>query len=220
MVEDFISQVSVYIREASILAYLAVYLGGLLVSFTPCTYPVIPILVAFTGTYGGASKMRGFGGIAALTGRLFGQVQSSPWTYLLVANLCIIMGLAMLDVFSFSLQPAFAARMNFGNGRKGMAGSFLLGAGSGLVMGPCTAPVFAVLLGYVAAKQNLFFGISLFFVFSLGLGTLLILAGTFAGFLASLPKSGEWMATIKKIFGWILIGAGEYFLIAAGQLWS
>lgn len=192
MIEEFVNQADVYIRGSSVLAYVAVYLGGLLVSFTPCTYPVIPIVVAFTGTYGGASKMRGFmlslsyvlgmaltytllGGVAALTGRLFGQVQSSPWTYFFVANLCIFMGLAMLDVFSFSFQPGFAAKILSSDRHKGMAGSFLLGTASGFVMGPCTAPVFAVLLGYVAAKQNLLFGVSLFFVFSLGLGTLLIL---------------------------------------------
>jgi thiol:disulfide interchange protein DsbD len=86
-------------------------------------------------------------------------------------------------------------------------------------MGPCTAPVFAVLLGYVAAKQNLYFGISLFFVFSLGMGTVLILVGAFSGILADLPKSGEWMVRIKKIYGFVFIGIGEYFLITAGQLW-
>ncbi len=60
---------------------------------------------------------------------------------------------------------------------------------------------------------------SLLFVFSLGMGTLLILVGTFAGLLANLPRSGAWTAAINRLFGWILLGAGEYFLFLAGTLW-
>jgi thiol:disulfide interchange protein DsbD len=91
---------------------------------------------------------------------------------------------------------------------------------SGLVMGPCTAPVLAVLLGYVATQQNLFFAATLLFVFAFGLGTFLIILGTFAGLLANLPRSGPWMVRITHLFGWILIGAGEYFLIQSGVLWG
>ncbi len=235
MLQDLINNLEVYLQGSYLLAYVAVYAGGVLVSLTPCTYPVIPILVAYTGAYGGVSKIRGLlmsvfyvlgmaltytilGGFAALTGRLFGEIQSSPWTYFLVANLCIFMGLAMLDVFSFSFQPHFAATAG-GKCQRGILGCFLLGAASGVIMGPCTAPVTAVLLGYVATRQNLFLGFSLFFVFSLGMGTLLILVGTFTGLLASLPKSGLWMVRVKKLFGWVLIAIGEYFLITAGQLW-
>jgi thiol:disulfide interchange protein DsbD len=99
-------------------------------------------------------------------------------------------------------------------------GSFLIGAASGLVMGPCTAPVLAVLLGYVATRQDLFYATSLLFVFSVGMGTLLILLGTFAGLLANLPKSGSWMTKISRLFGWLMIAAGQYFLIQAGMLWG
>jgi cytochrome c-type biogenesis protein len=74
------------------------------------------------------------------------------------------------------------------------------------------------LLGYVALRTNLMMGMSLLFVFAFGMGTLLLLAGTFAGFIAALPKSGKWMTNLTHIFGWILIGAGEYFLYTAGTL--
>jgi thiol:disulfide interchange protein DsbD len=238
MLESFIQGLSVYLRESFLLAYLAVYLGGVLVSFTPCVYPVIPITIAFIGARGGGSRGRGFllsvvyvlgmaatytalGAVAALSGKLFGQAQTSPWIYLVIANLCLIMGLSMLGVFTLPVRvPQFVTRLQPRSPSKGLASGFLIGAASGLVMGPCTAPVLAVLLGYVATRQELPYAMSLLFVFSLGMGTLLIVLGTFAGLLAGLPKSGPWMTRISHLFGWIMIAAGQYFLIQAGILWA
>jgi len=236
VIEEFVNNIGTYLKGSWLLAFPAAYLGGVLVSFTPCTYPILPVVAAYSGAHGGASRGRSFtvsvlyilgmaatytilGGLAAMTGRLFGEVQSNPWSYFFVANLFILMGLSMLDVFSFSLEPSFAAKWMTGAGGKGATGSVLVGAASGLVMGPCTAPVFAVLLGTVALGRNTFLGMSLLFVFSLGMGTLPVLVGTFSGLLAGLPKSGEWMVKIKKIFGWVFIAIGEYFLIEAGRLW-
>jgi thiol:disulfide interchange protein DsbD len=79
--------------------------------------------------------------------------------------------------------------------------------------------VLAVLLSFVATSQNIVFGMSLFFIFAFGMGTLLIILGTFAGLMTSLPKSGMWMTKVSHICGWILLAVGEYFLIQAGMLW-
>ncbi|PKN04015.1 MAG: hypothetical protein CVU74_09065 [Deltaproteobacteria bacterium HGW-Deltaproteobacteria-9] len=148
-------------------------------------------------------------------------MQTSPWAYFVIANLCLFMGLSMLDVFMLPVRiPQFIARIQPRGQSQGLASSFLVGAASGLVVGPCTAPVLAVLLGYVATRQNPFYAMSLLFVFSIGMGTLLIILGTFAGLLANLPKSGPWMAKIGHLFGWLMIAAGEYFLIQAGILWG
>jgi thiol:disulfide interchange protein DsbD len=238
MIESFIQGLAVYHRESFVLAYLAVYLGGVLVSFTPCVYPVIPITIAFIGARGSVSRGRGFllsvfyvlglsvtytalGGFAALSGKLFGLTQTSPWVFLVMANLCLLMGLSMLDVFVLPVRiPQFVARLQPHAPARGMASSFFIGAASGLVMGPCTAPVMAVLLGFVATRQDLFYAVSLLFVFSFGTGTLLIIVGTFAGLLANLPKSGAWMTRINHFFGWIMIATSEYFLIQAGILWT
>jgi thiol:disulfide interchange protein DsbD len=130
------------------------------------------------------------------------------------------MGLSMLDVFSFSIRmPDFISRQQNVKKSKGFLGSFLVGAASGMVMGPCTAPALAVVLGYAATRQNVALAAGLMFVFALGMGTLLILVGTFAGLLAGIPKSGTWMVRISKAFGWILLATGEYFLVNAGMLW-
>jgi cytochrome c-type biogenesis protein len=232
MIQNFIGGLENYLHGSLMLACLAVYLGGLLVSFTPCVYPVIPITVAYVGARSGGSRLKSFilsvvyvlgmsftytvlGGVAALTGSLFGRIQTNPWTFFIVANVCVLLGLSMLDLFNLPL-PRLWAGAHPPSAGGWIAASFFVGAASGLVLGPCTAPVLAVLLTYVAASQNIVVGMLLLFLFAFGMGTLLIILGTFSGLLASLPAAGAWMLRMKRVFGWILIGMGEYFLIRAG----
>lgn len=237
MIQNFLDNPDAYLQGSFVLAYLAVYLGGVLISFTPCVYPVAPITVSYIGAHGSGSRLKGFvlsliyalgmaltymclGGFAALSGRLFGQIQTNPWTFFIIANICILMGLSMLGVFTLSLRlPGFLTKLQPKEEKKGFLGSFFIGVVSGFIVGPCTAPVLAVLLSLVAAKQNIVFGMSLLFVFAFGMATLLIILGTFAGLIANIPKSGMWMTRVNKVFGWILLGMGEYFLIMAGNLW-
>jgi Thiol:disulfide interchange protein len=236
MIENLLNNLTLYLQESVLLAFLAAYAGGVLISFTPCTYPLIPVTVGFIGGQGSTSKLRGFvlsifyvcglaltysllGALAALSGKLFGQMQTTTWTYFIMANLCLFMGLAMLDIFTISLPiPQKIMKLSSNKDKRGFFSSFLIGAASGVVIGPCTAPVLAVLLGYVAMQTNLLLGLSLLFIFAFGMGTLLIILGTFAGLISSLPQSGKWMTKIKFVFGLILIGAAEYFLYTAGAL--
>jgi thiol:disulfide interchange protein DsbD len=231
MFDPLIGQFEFYLEQSLVFAYVAAYLAGVLVSFTPCIYPVIPITAAVIGGQRDISGARGFvlslffvlglaltysalGVFAALTGMLFGTIQTSPLTLGVLGGLFILMGLAMLDVFQLSLER-YAPRNLTGGNRKGIFGSFMIGVTSGFILGPCTAPVLAVILGVVAARQSVFFGASLLFVFSLGVGSLLVLIGTFAGILASLPKSGAWMTGVKKLSGIVMLAAGAYFLYSA-----
>jgi cytochrome c-type biogenesis protein len=231
MFDQLIGQFEFYLGQSLLFAYVAAYLAGVLVSFTPCIYPVIPITAAVIGGQRDISGARGFvlslffvlglaltytalGVFAALTGKLFGTIQTSPLTLGALGGLFILMGLAMLDVFQLSLER-YAPRGLTGGNRKGIFGSFMIGVTSGFILGPCTAPVLAVILGVVAARQSVFFGGSLLFVFSLGVGSLLVLVGTFAGILASLPKSGAWMTGVKKLSGIVMLAAGAYFLYSA-----
>lgn len=218
------------LENISIATYLITFFFGILVCATPCVYPIIPVIVGYIGTAEIKSKREGFlrslsyilglalvystlGAIAALTGSLFGVFQSNFWTYFVVANIFIIMGLFMLDVFRMP-QISFFNKMSFMN-KSGMAGAFLVGAASGLVVGPCTTPVFGAILAYVAAKQNVFLGITLLFTYAFGMGLPLLLLGSFLGAVKKMPKAGPWMVRIKKIFGLILIASGEYFLLGS-----
>ncbi|HPI92021.1 MAG TPA: cytochrome c biogenesis protein CcdA [Deltaproteobacteria bacterium] len=232
MIENLASNLDVYLKGSMVLSFAAAYIGGVLVSFTPCMYPLIPITVSYIGAQGKISRATGFllsllyvlgtsltytilGSIAGLTGSFFGELQTNPWMNLIIANIFILMGLSMLDVFFLPL-PDFLRSQMFSPKRRGYLGALLLGIASGLIMSPCSAPVLAVLLSYVAAKQNIFFGMTLLFVFAFGMGSLLIVLGTFTGLLTSIPKSGPWMVRIQKLFGFIFIAMGEYFLITAG----
>lgn len=210
------------------------FFGGVLASLSPCIYPLLPVVTSYVSSRSVGDKTRfkafslsvsyvlglalvysSLGMIAALTGSFFGQISTSPLALVIVANIIILFGLNILEAIPL---PMFSLESEQSGQKKGLLGALVLGAASGLVASPCTAPVLGVLLTYVASQQNVVSGGILLFVFSLGLGLILILAGTFSGLLISLPKPGKWMNWIKKGLGLAMIGLGEYFLIKAGQL--
>lgn len=217
----------------SLLALAAAYAGGVLASFTPCIYPLIPITVSYIGAQQNQGRLTGFllsvayvagtaivytalGCAAGITGSLFGSLQTNAWVNLAAGNVFILMGLSMLDVFILPL-PGFMRSQLFSPKSSGLPGAFLLGIASGFIMSPCSAPILAVLLGYVATKQTLIMGIFLLLAFSFGMGTLLIILGTFTGVLKSLPRSGPWLQKVQKAFGVVFLAMGEYFLVQAGM---
>lgn len=228
-----------YLSASSLLGYPAAFLAGVAISFTPSVYPIIPIQLGFIGgqttTAPGTSRVhvRGFtlsllfvigmaavyaalGAFASLTGTLFGIWAASPWTYIVVGNVILVLALSMLDVFQLP-TPQFLTNWNPERKGKGYASALLIGAASGLVVGPCTAPALGAALAYVGTQGNVVFGTSVLFVFALGMGVLMIALGTFSGALAAMPRSGQWMVRIKKGFGVLMIVIAEYLLLQAGQ---
>lgn len=95
-----------------------------------------------------------------------------------------------------------------------------MGAASGFLVGPCTAPALGALLAYIAAKHNIFYAASLLFVFAYGVGTSLIVAGTLGGAVSGGFRVGAWTAIVKRIAGFVLIGFAEYYLLRAGGLFQ
>lgn len=226
-----LSQFDTYLQSSLLASLIIAFVGGVLASLTPCVYPMIPITAGVIGHANvGGSKWRGLslsltyvtgmaltyaalGIFAAATGRFFGTINSSPWTFLVVGNIILLFGLGMLDVVQL---PAFAGK--FTSKRLGWTGIFLAGISSALVAGPCTTPVLGTLLAYTASSQSLLAGGLLLFVFSLGMGALLLGVGTFSSFLASIPRSGAWMVTIKKTMGLLMLAIAQYFFVKAGSL--
>ncbi|MDD5729717.1 MAG: cytochrome c biogenesis protein CcdA [Candidatus Omnitrophica bacterium] len=215
------------------IGYLAAFLGGIAVSFSPCVYPLVPVTLSFLGLKKGNSHLRGLlhslvyvlgmaiiysalGLIASLTGKLFGQVAASPVSSLVVGNACIISGLSLFDTWNFNFMGVRLQNKIHKTGSYFAA--LLLGMASGLIAGPCTAPALGTILLIVAKKQNILYGATLLFVFAYGMGFLLILVGTFGGMFFNLAKSELWMARIKRLNGFILIAIGEYFIFEAGRL--
>jgi len=228
---SFLAQLDTYLQNSLLLALAASYLGGILVSLTPCVYPMIPITVGVISSSNlGGSRARGFilslsyvtglalvyaglGLFAAASGRFFGTVGTSPYTYLFVGNILLLFGLSMLDVF----QLPFVGT-NLKTGMKGVPGVFVIGMSSALVAGPCTAPVLGSLLAYVGTTGKLVSGSLLLFSFAFGMGSVLLAAGTFSGVLAAIPRSGAWLEKTKKIIGLLMIALAEYFFVQAGKL--
>ncbi|MFC1754169.1 cytochrome c biogenesis protein CcdA [Thermoproteota archaeon] len=211
------------------LAFLIAFGSGVVVSFSPCVYPLLPVTVGYIGANARGSRLKGFflssiyalgiattysilGAIAGLAGKIFGQITSGPWTYIILANLCIFFGLVLLGVFNIPFLNIVPRKVE----PKGALTTFLFGMASGFVISPCTVPALGAILAYVGSKQNVAYGMLLLFCFAYGLCTTVILAGTFSSVLVNLPKSGKWLEVIKKLCGLLLIGVGEYFLIQAG----
>ena len=97
-------------------------------------------------------------------------------------------------------------------------GAFTLGASSGFIAAPCTTPVLTSILAYIAKTQSISLGLGLMFFFSLGLGTLLLIIAGFAGAITVLPRSGQWMKTIKTLSGLMLLVFAQYLIYRAGTL--
>jgi cytochrome c-type biogenesis protein len=215
------------------------FAAGVLTSLTPCIYPMIPITAAVVGggsvdRGAGASRLRPIvltlsyvvglalvyatlGVLAGLTGTLFGSVSSNPWSYFATANLLVLFALVMLDVIPLRL-PSKLLGWASGAGQGGNAtGAFVMGAASGLVAAPCSAPVMAAVLTWVGTTHSGVLGFAYLFVFSLGMCTFLVIAGISTGALARLPRAGAWMVWVKRIFAFIMLGAAEYYLVLMGQ---
>lgn len=209
--------------------------AGLATSLTPCVYPMIPItagimagtsapgrsrrrVVGLTLTYalGLALFYATLGLIAGLTGSLFGSVAANAWVRLFIGNLLLLFALVMLDVIPFRLPTRVTTWAGGLEGGGSYPAVFVLGATSGIVAAPCGAPVFAAVLTWVSTTQSAVLGFTYLFVFSLGMTALLIAVGLSSGFLASLPRSGNWMTWIKKAGGVIMLAMAEYYFVQAG----
>ena len=239
--EYLVSNLQTYLTGNSLLAFPAAFVAGLLISFTPCVYPIIPIQLGFIGGQtandGTEDKakfsLRGFklsilfvigmavvyaalGAFAALTGTLFGSWASSPWTYIVVGNVILIFALSMFDVFQLQ-APQFLMKLNPTKKGNGYVSAILVGAVSGLVVGPCTAPALGATLAYVGTQGSVIFGTFVLFVFAIGMGTLMIVLGTFSGAMSMLPRSGGWMVKVKTAFGGVMLIIAQYLFVQAGM---
>jgi len=224
--ESILSSVSEVINNSPGLAYLLVFLGGLLSASSPCVLAIIPLVIGFVGGYSEGNKKKAItyavvfalglsitftilGAIASLLGRLFGDV--GKFWYYVAAAVAIIMGLYLAGVLRFKLPQPVTLRTK----HKGVIGAFLLGLLFGAVSSPCATPVLAVILAFVATKARIIYGTSLLFVYAIGHCALIVLAGVFTGFVESYAKSkgvSNFSSLTKKISGGLIFLAGLYVL--------
>lgn len=221
-----------FVRSGSLLVMVAwFYLGGLLVAFTGCVYPTIPILSGIiVGQGPRVTTRRAFAlsvtyvlGMAltyTIAGTAFaaagGQVQAAfqrPWIIASFAGLLLAMALSMLGLFTVQMPASMQTRLASLSNRQS-AGTFggvaVMGALSALIVTSCVAPALVGALAVISQTGQMARGALALFAMSIGIGTPLLVIGTSAGRL--LPKPGAWMEVIKRLFGAVLLGVSVLML--------
>lgn len=210
------------------------FAAGVASSLTPCIYPLIPVTIGILGSRQTETRFRAFlltlayvlgisatyaglGILAAFTGSLFGSFSANPWVLLGVGVLIMGMSLNMLDVFQLNFR--WLTFGGAGERKSGLAANFAYGLAFGLIASPCTAPPLAAILTWVGSTRNLVMGPLFLFSFALGMGSILLVLGTFSSSINRLPRSGAWMVHVKKAMGFMLILMAGYFTFQAGSQW-
>jgi len=204
---------------------------GLLLSLTPCVFPMIPILSGIiVGRGEHPSRLHAFNlslaytlgmavsytlaGIAAgLSGRLLSNALQNPWVLGTFALLFVVLSLSMFGFYELRLPSALESRMadasnRFKGGR--FAGVFIMGALSALIVSPCVAAPLAGALLYIGQTHNVVLGGVALFALSLGMGVPLLLLGASAA--TVLPKAGPWMKSVQNFFGVVMLGMAVWIV--------
>ncbi|MDD3297172.1 MAG: cytochrome c biogenesis protein CcdA [Candidatus Omnitrophica bacterium] len=202
------------------------FLAGVLVSFSPCIYPLIPITLSVVGAEAATTKLKSFsislvfvlgiasvytllGIISSAAGLLLGSFFINPVTYAILASIFFFLGFSLLSGININI-PFFS--FNYDSSRnKEFISVFLLGAVSALAIIPCNFPVLGAILSVISLRKNIFYGAVALFFFSIGYGTILIILGTFTALIRKLPKQGQWLIILKRILGIMLMFVGVYF---------
>ena len=221
---------------------IGVFIAGLALNLTPCVYPIIPITIGFfvnqSAGEGRPRLSRTFamasmyvigmaftysilGVIAAKSGGLFGAALQNPIVLIVLAGVMVALALSMFGVYEFRMPDALNRFANTSTqSTSGLIGALVMGLTMGIVAAPCIGPFVGGLLVHVSARGSGGYGFLLFFVLALGLGTPYLILGTFSGALKTLPRSGLWMVTVRKVFGLVLIGMALYFLMPLMGRWA
>ena len=207
------------------------FLGlGVLLAFTPCILPMIPILSGIiVGRGQSISAWRGFslssvyvlamalaytvfGVLAGLFGGNLQAALQSPWVLVPFALLFVLLALAMFGVYQLQVPSALQTRLNAmgQSSGGGLTGAALMGFAAALIVGPCLAPPLAGALLYIGSSGDAVLGGAALFTLGIGMGLPLIVLGTAGA--GVLPKAGPWMDQIKVFFGVILVGVAIWLL--------
>jgi thiol:disulfide interchange protein DsbD len=223
------------LAAGSLTGVAAVFLVlGLLLSFTPCVLPMVPILSSIiVGQQRQLTRRRGFAlalayslgmalvytavGVAAgLAGEGLAAALQKPWVLAVFASLLVALALSMFDVYQLEMPQSIQNRATQVSSRLPggrFAGVFVMGAVSALVVGPCVAAPLAGALVYISQTKNVVTGGIALFSMAMGMSVPLLLIGLSAGSL--LPRAGAWMITVKRFFGVLLIGVAIWMVSPA-----
>jgi thiol:disulfide interchange protein DsbD len=222
------------IRSGNLLAVLATFFGaGLLLAFTPCVLPMVPILsgiIVGAGRDEPVSRGRAFslsfayvmgmaltytvaGAVFAAAGQQAQAFFQKPWIIVLFAGLFVLLALAMFGVFNLQVPAALQARIADATNKQKqgtLLGTAVMGALSSLIVTACVAPPLVAALAVIGQSGDVVRGGAALFALSLGMGMPLLAVGASAGQL--LPKAGPWMDAVKAVFGVMLLAVAVWML--------
>lgn len=213
------------------LIVLTFFGGGLLLSLTPCVFPMIPILssiivgqgdkisrgrafaLSFVYVQGMALTYTVVGVIAGLTGANLQVVFQDPWVLTTFAMVFVLLALSMFGFYELQLPASLQARLVNASNRQ-RSGSYpgvaTMGVLSALIVGPCVAPPLFGALAYISTTGDGVLGGTALYALSMGMGVPLLAVGVSAGTL--LPRAGAWMDAVKRVFGVMLLAVAVFFL--------
>lgn len=211
-------------------AFLLAFLAGLLTSFTPCIFPMIPITLAVLGSgsekrsrrqnfilsliyvHGIALTYSVLGLIAVKTGSLFGSSLGNPWIVGALCLLMLAMALSLLGFYELQMPAFIRHHLGRGTQKTGVLGAFISGLFAGVVASPCVGPILVSILAFVSTQGSYVLGFFLLFTYAMGMGSIFILLGAFSELTRKLPKSGPWMEGVKVFFALLMLAGLYYYL--------
>jgi len=213
-------------RKGYLITVILIFFMGILLNLTPCVFPVIPLTLGYFISQSeektvkifflslfyvlGIAMMYSFlGVIAGVTGTLFGSALSNPFVLMFISLVIVILALSLFNLYELK-PPAFLIKR--AGSRRGFFGAFFMGLLVGIVAAPCIGPVILSLLIFVGEQRNPVLGFWMFFILAIGMGLPYIFLGIFTSKLKVLPKAGDWMVGVRKIFGLILLWLALYFI--------
>lgn len=209
-------------------ALLVTLVLGLTLNLTPCVYPLVSVTIGYFGSQSAPGRAAAawplalayvlgitvsfavLGVSAALFGGLFGAPLQHPAVLVGLAVLMLALAGASFGFYEIRAPTALVSKV--GGASAGVGGAALMGLTMGIVAAPCIGPVILGLLVYVGAQRDALLGFLLFFTLGLGMGLPYVLLASAAGAIARLPRSGEWLSWVNRLFGTLLVGMALYFV--------
>jgi len=211
------------------LAFLAVFVGGLVSAASPCVLAAIPLIIGYVGGYSGGDKKKAaiyslvfilglsitftvLGAAASAMGQFFSF--AGQWLYIGLALIAVAMGLQLMGLIAIPLPFQKTRQVK----SRGLWGAFLLGLLAGTVSSPCATPVLAVILAYVSTQGDVLYGGSLLFVYAVGHCALIFIAGLSIGLTEHIVSSKgikDFSLYSKRFSGALLVAAGIYIGITS-----
>ena len=220
--------VSTQLDHLSLLSIGVIFLAGLVTSLTPCMLSMLPITVGYIGGYesegrlqaaaqsswfalGLATTLAILGIVATTIGKVYGQI--GVGLPIVVSLVAIAMGLNLLELLPLRFPSLGTTDWISEDLPRGVR-SYLLGLTFGLIASPCSTPVLATLLTWVATTQNLVLGSGLLVAYAIGYVTPLVIAGTFTASIKKILELRRWSSWINPVSGALLLGFGIFSLLS------